>query len=89
MFSFAWGEVSTRELCIISTQEVYKRLLSRTPHQSLLSFDVLALIAVLPDHTLEIDKLKDLIRLLRPDRDGKLGMLGTLPNGLKQFTSMK
>jgi hypothetical protein len=78
MFSFAWGDVSTRELCIISTQEVYKRLLSRTSHESLLSFDVLALIAVISDQTLDIEKLKDLIRLLRPDRDGKLGVLGAL-----------
>jgi hypothetical protein len=78
MFSYAWGEVSTRELCIVNTQEVFKRLRTRTGHKSLLSFDVLALIAILPDHTLDIEKLKDLIRLLRPDRDGKLGMLGTL-----------
>jgi hypothetical protein len=77
MFSLAWGDVSTRERCIMSSQKVFKRLLSRTPRKTLLSFDILALIAIMPDNTLDIEKLKELIRLLRPDRDGKLGMLGT------------
>jgi hypothetical protein len=56
---------------VVSTQEVYKRLLlgSRDPNQ--LQFDVLARVAQQQDGTLDQDKLKDLIRLLRPDRDGK------------------
>jgi hypothetical protein len=77
MFSLAWGDVSTRERCIVNSQKVFKRLLSRTPRKTLLSFETLALIAIMPDNALDIEKLKDLIRLLRPDRDGKLGMLGT------------
>lgn len=80
MFSFAWGNVSTRELCIINSQNVYKRLVPHNSGESLLSFDILALIARLQDQTLDVEKLKELIRLLRPDRDGKLGMLGTLRN---------
>lgn len=71
----AWGDVSTRENCILSSQQVFKRLLSRSPRKMLLSFDVLALATIQPDGTMDVTKLKDMIRLLRPDRDGKLGMV--------------
>jgi hypothetical protein len=38
---------------------------------NLLKFDVLARVAELPGGALDQDKLKGLIRLLRPDRDGE------------------
>jgi len=56
---------------VISSQEVYKRLLSRSKNKrALLSFDTLALCCVQEDGEMDLDKLKKLIRLLRPDRDG-------------------
>lgn len=58
---------------IISSQEVYKRLVSRSPKRSLLSFEVLALCCLQDDgETLDLEKMKRLIKLLRPDRDGKI-----------------
>lgn len=44
----------------------------RSPDPNVLKFDVLAHVAEQQDGTLNQDKLRDLIRLLRPDRDGKL-----------------
>jgi hypothetical protein len=61
---------------VVSSQEVYKRLLLLASDQSQLQFNTLALIAEQSDGTLDEDKLKDLIRLFRPDREGK--SLGTL-----------
>jgi len=71
MFSIAWGDVSQRDRTVISSQEVYRRLLFRTPDLDVLKFDILALAAMRSNGTLNKDKLKDLIRLFRPDRDGK------------------
>ncbi|GAX27063.1 hypothetical protein FisN_9Lh385 [Fistulifera solaris] len=75
LFSIAWGDTSTRESTIISSQEVYHRLNVLNPDTSVLRFDVLALATV--DESGEIDPqlLKDLIRLLRPDREGYLTLL--------------
>jgi hypothetical protein len=75
LFSIAWGDTSTRESTIISSQEVYHRLNVLNPDTSVLRFDVLALATV--NETGEIDPqlLKDLIRLLRPDREGYLTLL--------------
>jgi hypothetical protein len=62
-------------MCIQSAQEVYLRLLLRTPDNATLNFDVLALLGVQRDGALDHHKVKDLIRLFRPDRDGTLNML--------------
>lgn len=67
----AWGDVSTRERMVVNSQEIYKRLLLRSPDPNLLQFDTLALASAGQNGTLAEDKLKDLIRLFRPDRDGK------------------
>lgn len=56
---------------VLSSQTVYKNLFRRKPGTNLLSFDVLALSAKGSDNTLDHEKLKCLIRLFRPDRDGK------------------
>jgi hypothetical protein len=75
VFSVAFGLADTRENCIESAQELYKRLLARTPFTDSLSFETLALVAVNKDGSLDEQKLKELIRVLRPDRDGDLSML--------------
>jgi Mechanosensitive ion channel len=76
MFGIAWGDVSTRAKMVIGSQEVYQRLLLPSPDTEVLKFDVLALVALEQDgRTLNHDKLEDLIRLLRPDRDGHLSLL--------------
>ena len=72
----AWGDVSTRDRMVVTSQEVYKRLSLGSSDPNQLQFDVVARVAVFQDGTLDQDKLKDLILLLRPDRDG---MFITIP----------
>jgi len=72
MFSIAWGDVSYRDRMVVSTQEVYRRLLLQSPDQSVLKFEVLAMAAMKSNGTLDEQKLQALIHLLRPDRDGRL-----------------
>jgi hypothetical protein len=67
----AWGDVSTRDRTVVSSQEVYRRLLCYSPDPNFLKFDVLASVATKSDGSLDQDKLKNVIRVLRPDRDGK------------------
>jgi Mechanosensitive ion channel len=76
MFGIAWGDVSTRAKMVLSSQEVYQRLLLSSPNSEVLQFDVLARVALEPDgNTLNQEKVEALIRLLRPDRDGNLSLL--------------
>lgn len=74
-FSYAFGVVDTRENCIESAQEVYMRLLLDTSDAETLNFHIFATLALRRDGTLHSDILKDLIKLLRPDRDGELSMI--------------
>jgi hypothetical protein len=68
----------TRENTIQSSQEVYRRLQLRSPDEEKLKFETIALIAVRRDGSLDETKLKDLVRLFRPDRDGSLSMVRIL-----------
>ena len=74
-FSGAFGLADTRENCIQSAQELYRRLLLNDPDQTELSFETLALLGLQSDGSLDQAKLKDMIRLFRPDRDGHFGIL--------------
>lgn len=73
--SQAFGLADTREHCIDSAQQVYERLLLRTPNQSVLAFDTLALLAKNDKGGIDQQKAKLLIKLFRPDRDGTLTKL--------------
>jgi hypothetical protein len=74
IFSIAWGDVSTRESMVVSSEEVYRQLMFRSPDPNVLTFDVLALLCKCRGQ-MDQAKLKELIRLLRPDRDGNLTLL--------------
>jgi hypothetical protein len=74
-FSASFGVSDTREKCIQSAQELYWRLLLNDPSQSHLTFETLALLGLKSDGTLDQAKLKDLIRLFRPERDGSLSLV--------------
>lgn len=74
-FSGSFGLADTRESCIQSAQEVYDRLTIQSPNSDSLNFEVLALLGVRKDGYLDQEKLKELIRLFRPDRDGGLSIL--------------
>jgi hypothetical protein len=78
-FSYAFGPADTREACIDSAQKVYDRLLMQTPNESVLSFETLALCALLEDgKTVDQNKAKELVKLFRPDRQGNLTMVDFL-----------
>jgi hypothetical protein len=74
-FSVAFGPADSREMCIQSVETVYRRLLLSTPGAETLNFEVLGLTARDHDGTLDEEKLKEIISLFRPDRDGNLTLL--------------
>jgi hypothetical protein len=74
-FSSSFGPAGTREDVITSSQEVYERLLLGSDDSSCLHFHVLATLGVLSDGSLDQDKLVELIRIFRPDRDGTLSVV--------------
>jgi hypothetical protein len=76
MFSYEFGLVDTRESCIESAQEVYLRLLLNDPNSDVLNFNLLATVAQhAKNGTFNDAILKDLISLLRPDREGNISMI--------------
>lgn len=77
-FSAAFGRTGSRETCVILSQNIYEMLLmdeSSTNLDGKLHFDVIASLAVNNDGTLDGDKIKDLIRTFRPNRDGTMSIL--------------
>ena len=58
-----------------SAETVYTRLLGATPDETVLNFDVLALLAIDQEGALDEGKLKEVVRLFRPHRDGTLSAL--------------
>mmetsp|Transcript_14794 Transcript_14794/g.28022 ORF Transcript_14794/g.28022 Transcript_14794/m.28022 type:complete len:643 (-) Transcript_14794:87-2015(-) len=73
-FSGSFGPADTREALVSSAQDVYDRLLLRSP-DPFVSFDVIALLGVTKDGLLNQDKLKSLVKLFRPDRDGTINCI--------------
>ena len=74
-FSGSFGLADSRESLVSSAQAVYDRLLLRSPDPFMLSFDVIALLGVTKDGLLNQNKLKDLVKLFRPDRDGSINCI--------------
>ena len=71
--SHAFGHAKTREQCVQSSQEVYDRLmLSVSSDTSALPFSILAVLAMDEKGGYSDAKIKSLIRLFRPDRQGNL-----------------
>jgi hypothetical protein len=73
-FSYAFGSAQTRNQCIESSQDLYIRLLDNTD-ESTLHFNVLGLVALRQDGSLDQEKLKSLIKVFRPSRDGTLSLV--------------
>lgn len=80
-FSSAFGPSDTRVSCIESAQKVYEKLLLRTPDQEELNFETIALIAKNSDGSLDERKIKELIKIFRPDRKGSLSLLEFVKSG--------
>jgi hypothetical protein len=73
--SVPFGLADSRSSCCKSAQQVYDRLLLKTPGATVLHFDTLGLLAVGHDGKLQKDKARALIRLFRPHRNGDLTKL--------------
>jgi len=73
-FSYAFGKADMRDDCIQSSQSLYFRLLEKTPDVKL-HFNILGLVALQSDGTLDQEKLKTLIKVFRPNRDGVLSLI--------------
>jgi hypothetical protein len=78
LFGVAFGPTTNRECCVKSGQGVYKQLFDREGSGDVLHFDSIAEIAVKKDGTLNRPKLKALVRIFRPTRDGELTMIDFL-----------
>jgi hypothetical protein len=74
-FSLAFGPAQSREECLESAQDVYNRLLMRTPERDLLHFETLALLTLDRQGNVDVGKARDLVKLFRPDRQGNLSVL--------------
>eukprot|EP00934_Nitzschia_sp_Nitz4_P008246 Nitzschia sp. Nitz4//scaffold44_size153857//151542//153963//NITZ4_002752-RA/size153857-snap-gene-0.221-mRNA-1//-1//CDS//3329552250//8236//frame0 len=74
-FSASFGAAGTREDCIANAQVVFRRLMLLSESDDTLDFEVLALLGAKSDGTLDHEKLMELIKLFRPDRDGSLSIV--------------
>eukprot|EP00536_Pseudo-nitzschia_multiseries_P009481 jgi/Psemu1/325666/estExt_fgenesh1_pg.C_2640022 len=86
-FGFSFGRAGMRDHCVRSAQSLYLRLLG-TSDQTL-HFNVLGLLAVQPDGSLNEDKLKSLIKVFRPDRDGRLSLIDFVKSVDAVYKEMK
>ena len=75
-FTPAFGPASTRPICVQSSENLFERLLQKTPNTApLLPFETLSEISYDANGQLMRDKVKALIKLFRPDRKGFLSKL--------------
>jgi hypothetical protein len=73
-FSLAFGPARKREQCIASAQTVYENLLD--PSSGTLTFKTLSALAVdEEDGKTDRAKIKSLIKLFRPERNGDISKL--------------
>jgi len=73
-FSFDFGAADSRESCIESSQKVYNRLMTDST-EPVLQFETIALVSLDEEGLIDQPKAKELVKLFRPDRDGRLTML--------------
>lgn len=74
-FSMAFGDATNRQDCVQCSEAVYNSLLLSMKGATVLKFDVISLLAIRKNGELDEDKLKSLIRLFRPDREGYLTLM--------------
>ena len=74
-FSTAFGRADKRESCIANSQRIYERFIQHGDDE-VLHFNTLAKLCVEDDEDeLDEEKLRKLLKLFRPDRDGTLTKL--------------
>ena len=75
-FSTAFGIADTRENCVVSAQKVYERLLlGSSSSDGILPFETIAKLGLQRNGELDYAKVMDLIRVLRPDGEGRLTLI--------------
>ena len=80
-FSIYFGLADTRKSCIESAEKVFKKLMMRQnamgieKPDDILDFRLLSEIAVNKDGETDEEKVKGLIRLLRPNRNGDVSLI--------------
>ena len=67
-FGSSFGPSFSRDTCIQSSKNLYKRLLAMSPGSSVLNFDIIGVLAYDADGVFDDDKAKCLVRLFRPDK---------------------
>ncbi|KAG7366028.1 mechanosensitive ion channel [Nitzschia inconspicua] len=72
-FSPAFGRASTREECINSSQKIFEKL--KTGRRQVLNFTALCEITKSDDGTLDKTKIRDLIKVFRPNRVGEISKI--------------
>jgi len=77
-FTVAYGLADTREHCFESAQKVYCRLLAHQKSGNVLHFGTIAVVALNNDGTMDQDKMRELVRLFRPNRQGELSEIDFL-----------
>ena len=73
-FSYSFGRAESRDQCIQASQDLYLRLLKYSLDPTL-HFNILGLVALERDGSLNVDKLRSLMKLFRPGRDGRLSLI--------------
>ena len=73
-FSVSFGRASSRAECVESSQIVFDRL-TKGSGTGILEFDVLCQIAQLPDGFIDHDKVRTLVKVFCPNRQGTLSKL--------------
>ena len=88
-FTRAFGPAKSRMMCVQSSEDLFERLLKRTPNtHPLLPFETLSEVAYDGNGQLIRDKVKALIKLMRPDRKGfltKLDFVSSIDDIYKDF----
>jgi hypothetical protein len=74
-FGAAFGPATTRQEVIEATETLYNNLMSSLPDRGILTFDLLALLAVQDSGEIDLSLMRNLIKLFRPDRDGNISLL--------------
>lgn len=89
-FSTAFGLANNRENCVRSAKEIYRLLLRGNTESETLNFETLSVIARDPV-TQDIDdtKVKELVRIFRPERDGTLDLIGFIRSIDRVYKDMR
>eukprot|EP00804_Cyclotella_cryptica_P022597 CCRYP_009462-RA/>CCRYP_009462-RA protein AED:0.07 eAED:0.07 QI:588/1/1/1/1/0.91/12/1091/1323 len=87
-FTPAFGPTSTRAICVDSSEALFNRLVENDPNANLLPFETIAQLAYDSKGELMRPKVKALIKLFRPDRQGwmtKIDFLNSIDSVYKDL----